>query len=149
VRRRQQRPGQRCGVAVLGGLPAVPGVFALHPHPRRAVLARPVHQTRGPHQYPITSRILAQEHGRPWNAALSACAKLAPPQLPFTEAQLEAARSKLLPDVRCMRAHGFPGWPNPVINPNDISFLPPAGVNVRDPSPQLQAAEQACRWPAP
>jgi hypothetical protein len=105
-------------------------------------------QRGGDYEYPITAHILAQEHGPSWNAVLSACAKLAPPQLPFTEAQIEAADSRLLKVTRCMRAHGFPGWPDPVVNPNDIGFLPPAGVNLRDPSPQLQAAEQACHWPS-
>jgi hypothetical protein len=99
------------------------------------------------YEYPITAHILAQEHGPSWNAAVSACAKLAPPQLPFTGAQLAAARSNLLEGIGCMRAHGFPGWPDPVITPNDIYFLPPRGVNLRHPSPQLQAAEQACHWP--
>jgi len=98
-------------------------------------------------EYPITARILARERGPSWNAAVGACAKQAPPQLPFTEAQLAAARGKLLGEIRCVRAHGFPGWPDPVINPNDITFLPPRGVNVNHPSPQLKAAEQACHWP--
>jgi hypothetical protein len=101
----------------------------------------------GGYQYRITARILAQEHGPAWNAALAACAKHAPPQLPFTEAQLAAARGKLLNEIRCVRAHGFPGWPDPVVNPNDITFLPPHGVNVNHPSPRLLAAEQACHWP--
>jgi hypothetical protein len=98
-------------------------------------------------EYPITTHILAREHGPSWNAALSACSKVAPPQLPFTEAQLAAARSELMKQIRCVRAHGFAGWPDPVINPNDITFLPPRGVNVNHPPPQLKAAEQACHWP--
>jgi hypothetical protein len=101
----------------------------------------------GGYEYPITAHILAQEHGPSWSAAQSACAKLAPPQLPFTEAQLAAARSKLLKDIGCIRAHGFPGWPDPVITPNDIYFLPPRRVNMSSPSPRLRAAEQACHWP--
>jgi hypothetical protein len=99
-------------------------------------------------EYTITPRILAQERGPSWNAALSACAKQAPPQLPFTEAQLAAARSRLVAVTHCMRTHGFPGWPDPVVSAGDIGFLPPRGVNLRDPSPQLQSAEQACHWPA-
>jgi hypothetical protein len=51
--------------------------------------------------------------------------------------------------TRCLRAHGIPDWPDPVISPYNVGFLPSAGVNPRDPSPQLQAAEQACHWPAP
>ena len=106
----------------------------------------PATRGRGP-EYPITARVLAREHGPSWNAALSACAKQAPPQLPFTEAQLATARGKLLTQIRCVRAHGFPSWPAPVINPDNITFMPPRGVNVSHPSPQLRAAEQACHWP--
>jgi hypothetical protein len=77
--------------------------------------------------YTITPRILAQEHGPSCNAALTACAKKAPSQLPFTEAQLVAADTRLLKVTRCMRAHGYPDWPDPVVNPNDVGFLPPRG----------------------
>lgn len=98
--------------------------------------------------YMITPRILAQEHGPSWNAALTACAKKAPSQLPFTEARLVAADSRLLRLTRCMRADGYPGWPDPVVNPNDVGFLPPRGVNISDPSPRLKAAGQACHLPS-
>jgi hypothetical protein len=64
--------------------------------------------------------------------------------VPFTEAQLEAADSRLLRLTRCMRAHGYPDWPDPIVNANDVGFLPPRGVNMKDPSPRLQAAELAC-----
>jgi hypothetical protein len=104
--------------------------------------------TSGGPAYTITPRMLAQEHGPSWNAALSACAKEAPSQLTFTEAQLEAADSRLLRLTRCMRAHGYPGWPDPIVNANDVGFLPPRGVNMKDPSPRLQAAELACHLPS-
>lgn len=107
----------------------------------------PAGQQGGGDEYLITAHILAQEHGPSWNAALSGCAKLAPPELPFTAAKLAAARSMLLKDVRCVRAHGFPGWPDPVISPNEIGFLALAGVNISNPSPRLQAAQRACHWP--
>src|SRR5580704_6645452 len=103
-------------------------------------------QRGGVYQYPFTAHILAQEHGSSWNAALSACAKQAPPQLPFTEAQLEAAESRLLKATRCMRAHGFPDWPDPEISPYDISFLPPRGATPGNP--KFQAAKQACHLPS-
>jgi hypothetical protein len=98
--------------------------------------------------YTITPRILAREHGPSWNAALSACAKKAPGQLPFTEAQLEVARTRLLKMTRCMRAHGYPDWPDPITNPDDVSYLPARGVNIKDPSPRLKAAGQACHLPS-
>jgi hypothetical protein len=98
--------------------------------------------------YRITQRILAQEHGTSWNAALRACAKKAPSQLPFTEAQLEAARTRLMKLTLCMRAHGYPGWPDPIVNPEDVGFLPPRGVTIRNPSPKLEAADHACQMPS-
>jgi hypothetical protein len=100
--------------------------------------------------YTITPRILAAEHGRSWNAALTACAKLASPQLqlPWTAAQLVPIDARMLKLTRCMRAHGFRDWPDPIVNPYDAGFLPPRGVNIQDPSPQLQAAQQACHSPA-
>jgi hypothetical protein len=96
------------------------------------------------YQYPVTAHILAQEHGPSWNAALSACAKHAP-QLPFTEAQLAAARTRLLKVTQYMRSHGFPDWPDPDISPDQITFLPPRGANPGNP--KFQAAQRACHLP--
>lgn len=39
-----------------------------------------------PYTYKITPKILAREHGRGWQAALTACLKLAPRALPYTAA---------------------------------------------------------------
>jgi hypothetical protein len=72
----------------------------------------------------------------------------APSQLPLTEAQLVAAGTRLLKVTQCMRAHGYPDWPDPIVNPNDVGFLPPRGVNISDPSPRLEAAGQACHLPS-
>jgi hypothetical protein len=98
--------------------------------------------------YTITPQTLAAEHGPSWNAALAACAKKAPSQLPFTAAQLAAIDARMLKLTRCMRAHGFRDWPDPIVNPYGAGFLPPRGVNIKNPSPQLQAAQQACHSPA-
>jgi hypothetical protein len=98
--------------------------------------------------YTITPRILAREHGSSWNAALSACAEKAPSQLPFTEAQLVAAKTRLMKLTLCMRAHGYPDWPDPIVNPNDVGYLPPRGVSIQNPSPKLKAADQACHVPS-
>src|SRR5215469_5109082 len=48
-----------------------------------------------PYTYKITPRILAQEHGPGWQAALTGCQKLAPRALPYTAAQVSALRSRL------------------------------------------------------
>ncbi len=43
-----------------------------------------------PNTYQITVRILAREHGPGWRAALTACQKLAPSELPYTAAPAAA-----------------------------------------------------------
>jgi hypothetical protein len=57
------------------------------------------------------------------------------------------AGTRLLKMTRCMRAHGYPDWPDPIINPDDVGYLPPRGVNIND-SPRLKAAGQACHLPS-
>jgi hypothetical protein len=63
-------------------------------------------------------------------------------QLPFTAAQMRTERAKLLKVVVCMRAHGYPAMPDPVIRPDAMSIAPPAGADPR--SPQFQAALSTC-----
>jgi hypothetical protein len=98
--------------------------------------------------YPITARILAQEHGPGWHAALTACQKLAPPQLPFTAAQISALRSQLGKLAACMRAHGLTHFPGPVVGPLGGGFANP-GPGVNPDSAQFQAAQRACWRYAP
>jgi len=64
-----------------------------------------------PYTYTITPRILAQEHGPGWQAALTGCQKLAPTALPYTAAQVSALRSRLQKLAACMRAHGITQFP--------------------------------------
>jgi hypothetical protein len=96
----------------------------------------------GRYHYKITPQISQQEHGPGWNAALKACRKLAPAELPFTEARMQTERAKLLKVVACMHAHGYPGMPDPIIRPDGISIAPPAGADPR--SAQFQAAMRTC-----
>jgi hypothetical protein len=96
----------------------------------------------GRYDYTITQQISQQERGPGWHAALKACRKLAPNELPFTGAQMQAALPGLLKVAKCMRAHGFPDFPDPIDKPDFIGFIPPAGVDLH--SPQFQAAEKAC-----
>lgn len=101
-----------------------------------------------PYTYVITARILAREHGAGWQAALAACRKLAPPQLPFTAAQLSALRSELVKLAACMRAHGITRFPSPVVNPSGGGF-PSPGPGVSPDSARFQAAQRACWVYAP
>jgi hypothetical protein len=41
-----------------------------------------------------------------------------------------------------MRSHGYPGWPDPVIQNGLIPNVVPAGIDLN--SPQFQAAAKTC-----
>jgi hypothetical protein len=101
-----------------------------------------------PYTYRITRRILAQEHGSGWRAALRACRTMAPPGLPFTAAQISALRSHLDKLAACMRAHGITHFPAPVVSPTGGGF-PSPGTGVHPDSAQFQAAQRACWVDAP
>jgi hypothetical protein len=101
-----------------------------------------------PNTYEITPRILAQEHGPGWQAALTACQKLAPRELPYTAAQISALRSHLQKLAACMRAHGISHFPSPVAGPYGSGF-PSPGPGVKPDSAQFKAAQQACWGYAP
>jgi hypothetical protein len=101
-----------------------------------------------PNTYVITARILAREHGRGWRAALTACNKLAPQELPYTAAQVSVLRSHLLKLAACIRAHGIRRFPSPVTGPYGGGF-PSPGPNVDHGSARFRAAQRACWVYAP
>jgi hypothetical protein len=101
-----------------------------------------------PNTYKITPRILAHEHGRGWQAALTACQKLAPRELPYTAAQISVLRSHLQKLAGCMRAHKITNFPSPVAGPYGAGF-PSPGPGVKPDSAQFKAAQQACWGYAP
>lgn len=96
-----------------------------------------------PITYKITSPILAQEHGHGWQAALTACQKLAPRALPYTAAQISALRSSLKKLAACMRSHGITHFPNPTTGPYGAGFAS-LGPRVNPDSAQFLAAQRAC-----
>jgi hypothetical protein len=80
-------------------------------------------------------------------AANSACKHLLPDNggLP-TAAQTAAETAKLLQYAQCMRAHGVPNFPDPIVKPNQFGF----NISGVDPnSPQFQSAQKACRSLSP
>lgn len=101
-----------------------------------------------PYTYTITPRILAQEHGPGWQAALTACQKLAPEALPYTAAQISALRSRLQKLAACMRARGITRFPSPSAGPYGAGFASP-GPGVSPDSAQFLAAQRACWVYAP
>jgi hypothetical protein len=64
--------------------------------------------------YKITSRILRQEQGPGWHAALTACRTLAPPELPVTAAQIRTLRSQLRNWPGACARTGSPASPAPM-----------------------------------
>ena len=102
-----------------------------------------------PNTYKITPQILAAEHGPGWQAALTACQHLAPRQLPYTAAQINALRSHHLQRLAaCMRTHGITHFPSPVAGPYGAGF-PSPGPGVNPGSSQFQAAQRTCWVYAP
>ena len=101
-----------------------------------------------PYAYVITKRVLAQEHGRGWRAALRHCAALAIQGSPFTAAQMRKLRSQLEKLAACMRRHGIAKFPSPVLSPAGGGF-PSPGTAVNSGSGQFAAAQQACWAGAP
>jgi len=92
----------------------------------------------GPWIFPVT------DPGSPqFTAALSACRHLVgllsgpPPTL--TAAQIHS----LVKAAECMRAHGFPSYPDPDIQDGQlIRQAPPSSIDTS--SPQFEAAQQTC-----
>jgi hypothetical protein len=101
-----------------------------------------------PNTYKITPQILAAEHGPGWQAALTACLKLAPRALPYTAAQISVLRSRLQKLAACMRAHGISQFPSPAAGPYGAGFASP-GSGVNPDSAQFLAAQRACWVYAP
>jgi hypothetical protein len=85
------------------------------------------------------------------NSAQKACQHLLPKQSPLTAAQQRRITAQALRFVACMRAHGIPDMPDPVVNASGIqlSIGGPGGKGPGPGSPVLKAAMQACRKLAP
>jgi hypothetical protein len=79
-------------------------------------------------------------------AAINACQKLIPPgAVQLAPSQQRALTTQALKFTVCMRARGYPNFPDPVIGNGRVEYRvgPPMGI---DPySPQLQAAQQLCQ----
>jgi hypothetical protein len=84
-----------------------------------------------------------QLNGALMGKANKACEHLLPPQKPLTAAQQRQITNEALKFVACMRTHGLPDFPDPVVNANGIEFRGPAGFGPN--SPQFQSAQRACK----
>jgi hypothetical protein len=75
-------------------------------------------------------------------AANKACQHLLPPSKPLTAAQQRKLSQQMLRWVACIRAHGEPDMPDPVINSQGVELHGPPGGPF---SPTFRAAQRACR----
>jgi hypothetical protein len=123
---------QRHGLAVLWLNPATylpVRVITNEPQPIQTVI-------NGPQDHLIGSPQMQR--------ADKACQHLAPVSAPLTPAQQRQVFSQALKFSACMRAHGLPTFPDPVVSAQGVS-LSLAGTGIDFNSPQLQSAHQACR----
>jgi len=80
-------------------------------------------------------------------SANKACQHLLPKSAPMTAAQQRQATAQALKFVACMRAHGIPNMPDPVVNATGIQIRI-GGPGAKGPppgSPVLRSAQQACQ----
>ena len=84
----------------------------------------------------------ADPNSAQFQAALKACQHLLPrPQL--SAAQQQSIERRLLRQAACMRAHGYPGYPDPSVNSNGIE-QPPLSSSIDTNSAHFQAAQTTC-----
>jgi hypothetical protein len=81
-------------------------------------------------------------NGSLMQSANKTCQHLLPKSAPLTAAQQRQLTSQALKFVACMRSHGLPAFPDPVVNANGVEFREPAGIGPN--SIQFQSAQQAC-----
>jgi hypothetical protein len=77
-----------------------------------------------------------------FQTAQQACQKLLPGGGPSNHPMSAQARQRLLASAQCMRTHGVPNFPDPVIQGGNVRMTLGAGVNPS--SPAFQAAVKAC-----
>ncbi len=94
-----------------------------------------------------------QDHlnGNLMNHANKICQHLMPKFKPLTATQQRQLTAQALKFVACMRTHGIPDMPDPVVNDQGVqlSIGGPGHGGPAPNSPVLRAAQQACRKLAP
>ena len=77
------------------------------------------------------------------NSAQNACQHFLPNGGQTTAAQQQIILGQMLKFAKCMRSHGLPNFPDPVIQNGQALLRPPKGVLIT--SPQFQNAQEACQ----
>ena len=89
-----------------------------------------------------------QDHlnGALMNSANKACQHLMPKLPPLTAAQQRQITAQALRFVACMRSHGIPDMPDPVVNAQGVEFRIGTGTSKGGPvSAMVQNAMHACQ----
>ena len=73
--------------------------------------------------------------------AMKACKRLMPGGGPPPASRQQV--QSLLKSARCMRAHGFPSYPDPVVS-NGAVIEKPLPASIDTSSPQFESAQKAC-----
>jgi hypothetical protein len=75
--------------------------------------------------------------------ANGACQHLLPPHIPLSAAELRQQLKAGIKAVDCLHTHGFPGFPDPVIDDGNLGWRPPPS-SIDTSSPQFIAARKTC-----
>jgi hypothetical protein len=76
-------------------------------------------------------------------AAAKACRHLLPAGTPPSDAELHRLLARALKGAACMRAHGYPGFPDPTDQPGYL-YYPPLPASIDTSSPRFQSARKGC-----
>ena len=83
-----------------------------------------------------------------FRSAFKACQHLLPPIQPISATQQHQTMAQALQFSKCMRSHGFPGFPDPSV-PSGGGVLFNLPANFDPNSPLAQAANKACHGGLP
>jgi hypothetical protein len=94
--------------------------------------------------FAVSPAELGPTNGTQFRNADRTCRHLLPGGQPMTPAQQRQATTQALRFVACMRSHGVPGFPDPIVNAQGIGFHLGKG-GPRPNSPVFRSAQQACQ----
>ena len=94
--------------------------------------------------FAVSPHEIGTTNGAQFQRADKACRHLLPGSQPMTAAQQRQATDQALRFVACMRSHGVPTFPDPIVTTQGIGFrLGRSGP--RPSTPVFQAAQRACK----
>src|SRR5215472_3417402 len=94
--------------------------------------------------FTVSPAELGPTNGTQFRNANKVCRHLLPGGQRMTPAQQRKATEQALRFVACMRSHGLPNFPDPIVNAQGIGFRVGNG-GPRPSSPVFRSAQQACQ----